>query len=184
MQSSMDLVLAEINLAISNTVLEGYIEFLDLINKDDTKVICIGAGRVGLAMRGFAMRLGHLGIEAYFLGDTTVPHTGQGDLMLVGSGSGSTISILKMVEVAYEKGLRIGLITATANSPMGEIATSKVVLKTPFKNSMNDPQTSVQPMTTLFEQTLSVFLDATVLDLMVKFNETSETMLMRHNVIE
>lgn len=66
MQNSMDQVLAEISLAVSNTVLEGYEEFLDLIKKDDTKVICIGAGRVGLAMRGFAMRLGHLGIEAYF----------------------------------------------------------------------------------------------------------------------
>ena len=184
MQNSMDQVLAEISLAVSNTVLEGYEEFLDLIKKDDTKVICIGAGRVGLAMRGFAMRLGHLGIEAYFLGDTTVPRTGPGDLMLVGSGSGSTRSILKMVEVAHEKGLRIGLVTATENSPMAEIATSKVVLKTPLKNYVNEPPISLQPMTTLFEQTLGLFLDATVLDLMVKFNETLETMLNRHNVIE
>lgn len=184
MQNSMDLILAEIRLAISNSVVGGYEEFLDLLKKDGTKVICIGAGRVGLVMRGFAMRLGHLGIEAYFLGDTTVPRTGPGDLMLVGSGSGSTASILKMVEVAHGKGLRIGLVTATENSPMGEIATSKVVLKTPIKNSVNDPQTSAQPMTTLFEQTLGIFLDATVLDLMVKFNETSETMFKRHNVIE
>jgi 6-phospho-3-hexuloisomerase len=180
----MNLVLAEISQAISNTDLEGYEEFLDLIKKDNTKVVCIGAGRVGLAMRGFAMRLGHMGIESYFLGDTTVPRTGLGDLMLVGSGSGSTASILKMVEVAHEKGLKIGLVTATENSPMGEIAKSKVILKTQLKNSEDDPLTSIQPMTTLFEQTLGIFLDATVLDLMVKFNETSETMLKRHNVIE
>lgn len=184
MKNSMALVLAEINLAISNTVPEGYSEFLGLIKKDDTKVICIGAGRVGLAMRGFAMRLGHLGLNAYFLGDTTVPHTGPGDLMLVGSGSGSTASILRVAEVAKEKGLTIGLVTATAHSPLSEIAKAKVVLATPSKNSVNDAQTSVQPMTTLFEQTLSLFLDATVLDLMVKFNETSDTMVMRHNVIE
>lgn len=180
----MDLVLAEITLAVSNTVRDGYLEFLDLFNKNDSKIICVGAGRVGLAMRGFAMRLGHLGLNAHFLGDTVVPNTGPGDLLLVGSGSGSTASILSVVKIAQDKGLKIGLVTATTHSPMGEIAKVKVVLKTPSKNSVNNLQTSAQPMTTLFEQTLSIFLDATVLDLMVKFNETSDTMTVRHNVIE
>jgi 6-phospho-3-hexuloisomerase len=67
---------------------------------------------------------------------------------------------------------------------MAKIAQSKVLLETPSKNSGKDFQNSVQPMTTLFEQTLGVFLDATVLDLMVKFDETTETMWKRHNAIE
>jgi 6-phospho-3-hexuloisomerase len=184
MRNSMNLILAEISLAASNTEPSGYPEFLDLFSKDNSRIICIGAGRVGLAMRGFTMRLGHLGLNAYFLGDSTVPKTGPGDLLLVGSGSGSTPSILSIVKIAKDKGLKIGLVTATTNSPMGEIATAKVVLKTPSKNSVNDPQPSAQPMTTLFEQTLSIFLDAAVLDLMVKFHETSDTMSRRHNVIE
>jgi len=184
MKNSMEIVLAEIERAVSNTIREGYSEFLDLFAKDKSKVICTGAGRVGLAMRGFAMRLSHLGLDAHFLGDTVVPNTGPGDLLLVGSGSGSTASILSLVEIAQEKGLRIGLITASPLSPMAKIAQSKVLLETPSKNSGKDFQNSVQPMTTLFEQTLGVFLDATVLDLMVKFDETTETMWKRHNAIE
>jgi hypothetical protein len=39
-------------------------------------------------------------------------------------------------------------------------------------------------MTTLFEQSLSIFLDSVVLDLMEKFGETSASMWARHNVIE
>lgn len=180
----MDLVLREIADVVSKSKFDGYSEFLDLINNNGTKIICVGAGRVGLAMRGFAMRLSHLGIDAHFLGETIVPHTGPGDLLIVGSGSGSTASILKLVEIAKVKGLQIGLVTATPNSPMATLSDAKVCLNTPSKTSDDQTFTSSQPMTTLFEQTLSIFLDSVVLDLMEKFHETSESMWERHNVIE
>lgn len=40
------------------------------------KIVVCGAGRVGMAIRGFGMRLGHLGLQAYTLGDSTVPGIG------------------------------------------------------------------------------------------------------------
>ena len=84
MSNSLAKVIAEISGAIQGTNLEGYSEFLSAINKDGSKIVCTGAGRVGLAMRGFAMRLNHLGIDAHVLGETIVPHTGPGDLLIVG----------------------------------------------------------------------------------------------------
>jgi len=45
------------------------------IAKAKTIVVC-GAGRVGMAVRGFAMRLGHLDFKAYAVGDATVPSIG------------------------------------------------------------------------------------------------------------
>ncbi len=80
MSSSLEKVLAEISDAVKETRLEGYSEFLGTIKNDGSKIVCTGAGRVGLAMRAFAMRLNHLGLDAHFLGETIVPHTGPGDL--------------------------------------------------------------------------------------------------------
>jgi 6-phospho-3-hexuloisomerase len=184
MKYSMNVILGELQRVVSESSEENFSDFLSLIQKDGTSVVCIGAGRVGLAMRGFTMRLNHLGVKAYFLGETVVPHTGPGDVLIVGSGSGSTSSILNVVRIAKEKGLKVALITATESSPMSIVADVKVVLATPNKLNGNDVTASVQPMTTLFEQSLGVFLDATVLNLMKEFNESSEDMWKRHNVIE
>ena len=184
MSSSFQKVIAEISHAIHETQLDGYSDFLSMIENDGSKIVCTGAGRVGLAMRGFTMRLNHLGIDAHFLGETVVHPTGPGDLLIVGSGSGSTGSILKLVEIAKSKGIRIALVTSSKSSPMRSLADSSVVLNTPNKSSESSQILSIQPMTTLFEQTLAIFLDSVVLDLMEKFGETSESMWGRHNVIE
>lgn len=182
--SSLHKIMVELSNAVQKTQLDGYSEFLGTIQNNGSKIVCTGAGRVGLAMRGFAMRLNHLGVDSHFLGETIVPHTGPGDLLIVGSGSGSTGSILKLVEIAKSRGLRIALVTSTQSSPMRTLADASVVLSTPSKSSERPELDSIQPMTTLFEQTLAIFLDSVVLDLMEKFGETTESMWGRHNVIE
>lgn len=184
MNHSMKVILNELQRVATEFSDEKYIDFLGAIQKDNSRIICTGAGRVGLALRGFTMRLNHLGVESYFLGETVVSSSGKGDVLIVGSGSGATPSILSVVRVAKEKGLQICLVTASESSPMAEIADVKVVLKTPNKAEINDSIKSVQPMTTLFEQSLGIFLDGAVLDLMKKFGESSESMWKRHNVIE
>jgi 6-phospho-3-hexuloisomerase len=88
------------------------------------------------------------------------------------------------VEIAKSKGLKIALVTSTDSSPMRSLADATVALNTPSKSSESSRVFSIQPMTTLFEQTLSIFLDSVVLDLMEKFGETSESMWGRHNAIE
>ena len=57
MSSSLQKVFAEISHAIHETQLDGYSDFLSMIENDGSKIVCTGAGRVGLAMRGFTMRL-------------------------------------------------------------------------------------------------------------------------------
>ena len=64
--------------AVSSTEIT---KFVSLFNKTQTKKIVVaGPGRMGYAARGFAMRLGHMGFEAWMLGDTTVPQIKSGDL--------------------------------------------------------------------------------------------------------
>jgi 6-phospho-3-hexuloisomerase len=130
------------------------------------------------------MRLGHLGLRAYTVGDSTVPSIGTGDLFLVASGSGETQTIYDLVVRAKENGAAIALVTGNPGSRMGKLADVIVVLKAPSKTKPIDGFQSVQPMTTLNEQCLGIFFDALVLCLMEVMGETHDTMWKRHSNLE
>ena len=60
----------------------------------DKKIFLTGKGRSGLAAKGFANRLMHLGYTVYFVGEPTTPSIQEGDLLILGSGSGNTASLV------------------------------------------------------------------------------------------
>jgi 6-phospho-3-hexuloisomerase len=147
-------------------------------------ILVYGAGRVGLMMKTFAMRLNHLGLNCSYIGEMGVPRTGKGDLLIIGSGSGTTKSSVVLVEIAKSKNLEVICITTAANSIISKLSSSKLVINCPNKDSNSLLTKSVQPMTTLFEQSLLIVLDSLVLDLMAELNEDNLSMSTRHNVIE
>jgi 6-phospho-3-hexuloisomerase len=161
-------------------------EISELVNQiiSANKIVSIGAGRVGLSAKAFAMRLGHLGKKAFFLGDSTVPGIKKGDLLIVASGSGETQTIFDLVEIAKKNGATIALITGNPMSRMGKIADTIVNIPAPSKIKSVEGLVSIQPMTTLNEQCLFIFFDAVVLRLMELTGETHETMWNRHSNLE
>ena len=58
----------------------------------------LGARKKLLVLRGFAMRLMHMGYEVHIVGEVDCPAIGEGDVLIVASGSGGTSSVLLMVE--------------------------------------------------------------------------------------
>jgi len=148
------------------------------------KIVVLGAGRVGLAIKGFAMRLGHLGKESHVVGETNLPSLDDRDLLIVASGSGETKSILYLAEVAKRNRVRIALITGNKNSSIGKLADTVVQIQAPSKTKSIEGFQSIQPMTTLNEQCLAIFFDALVLRLMDELNETHDTMWARHSDLE
>ncbi|MGZ4892148.1 MAG: SIS domain-containing protein, partial [Halobacteriota archaeon] len=54
------------------------------------RLFVMGAGRSGLVVKGFAMRLMHLGFNVYVVGETVTPAVETDDLLIVISGSGET----------------------------------------------------------------------------------------------
>ena len=182
-QKNVECILSEVS-----TVLALLDEKQIAILRDDilkaNKIVVCGAGRVGMAIRGFGMRLGHLGLNAFTLGDSVVPGIGKGDLLFVASGSGETQTIYDLVEIGRKNGARIGLVTGNPESRMGKLADVIVKITAPSKTKAVDGFISIQPMTTLNEQSLGIFFDALVLDLMEKMGETHDTMWARHSNLE
>jgi 6-phospho-3-hexuloisomerase len=176
-------ILGEINLALEALDLETCESFINTI-LNSNRIVLYGAGRVGFAMKGFAKRLRHLGLESYFLDDVTLPFTGPGDLMIIGSGSGSTPTVKLVAELAKNNGLDLILITAKSISPIAKMSSCTIIINVPSKEDVDKHEASIQPMTTLFEQALCITLDTLVLRMMQILGESKESMKRRHNVIE
>ena len=153
---------------------------------DTERVFLAGAGRSGLGIRGFAMRLMHLGKNAYVVGETTTPAISTTDLLVIGSGSGRTGSLLTMAQKAKEIGAKILLLTIDPNSPIGQLADHIVEIPASSPKVVGNATTghSIQPMGSLFEQSLFVLLDCLLLLLMKKANQTAEQMFSRHASLE
>ena len=135
----------------------------DVLKRPTGKVCGFGAGRMGYGLRAFMMRLNHLGIPAYFIGDTFIPPLDENDIFIVTSGSGETRSVLKYLEIAKEKGVRTLAITGNSESTMAKLADYSIVFKSSnggLNSADNENKiNSIQPMTSLNEQSMFVFFD-------------------------
>lgn len=176
-------VLQEIDNVLKKIDEDEVVRLADDILHAKTIVVC-GAGRVGMAIRGFGMRLGHIGLHAFSIGDTTLPSIREGDLLLAASRSGETQTIYDLVEIAKKNGAKVAVVTGSSSSRMAKLADTMVRLKAPSRVNMVEGFASIQPMTTLNEQCMSLFFDAVVLVLMHRLGETHETMWARHSNLE
>ncbi|HUV38582.1 MAG TPA: 6-phospho-3-hexuloisomerase [Planctomycetota bacterium] len=150
------------------------------------RVFVAGAGRSGLMMRAFAMRLMQVGIDTYVVGETTTPRTLKDDILIVGSGSGQTGGPLSYAQIARSSGVPIFAITAAQESSLSRLAGVVIRLPAPTpKVHEGKPTTqSAQPLGSLFEQTLLVYLDALIIVLMQELGVDSETLLGRHATLQ
>lgn len=152
---------------------------------DTSRVFLAGAGRSGCAVRAFAIRLAHLGLDAHVVGETATPPLAAGDLLLVGSGSGATPTLVAIAGNAHRLGARIALVTIARESPIGKLADLVLTLPAPTpKLDGPDESTSIQPMGSLFEQSLLITLDAVVLELMDRLAADRDAMFGRHANLE
>jgi 6-phospho-3-hexuloisomerase len=161
--------------------------------KTSKNVFVMGLGRSGLVARAFAMRLMHLGISVYVVGETTTPALTPEDCLLAISGSGETFSIISAAEIAHKRGTKIVAVTSYVDSTLGEMADLVVHIKGRTKidleknyltRQINGKHQSLSPLGTLFEVTSLIFLDGLIAQLMVEMEKTEEDMKARHTLIE
>lgn len=148
------------------------------------KVFVAGAGRSGLMGRAFAMRMMQMGFDAYVVGETVTPNLDRDDLLILGTGSGETKSLVVMAEKAKSLNASIAIATIFPESTIGRLANVSIKLPAQPKTGAGTGYESVQPMGALFEQSLIVFYDAMILRLMEKQGMNSTTMFSRHANLE
>ncbi|MFH8252972.1 6-phospho-3-hexuloisomerase [Microbacterium sp. B2969] len=147
------------------------------------RVFLLGAGRSGLALRMTAMRLMHLGIETYVVGEVTTPAITSADLLLTASGSGTTGGIVRAAETAVNVGAEVAAITTVADSPLARLAT--VVVLVPAADKLDrSGAASAQYAGSLFEQTVVLLGDALFHALWIRSGETADDLWPRHANLE
>jgi len=158
-------------------------EFSDRIIKAK-RIFVAGAGRSQLMLRGLAMRLMHLGLTSYVMGETVTPAIEKGDLLIIGSGSGETASLVKAAEKAKNLGVDLALITIFPNSSIGRMA--DIVLRVKAPTSKADSEfTSMQPGGSCFEQSMLLICDAFVLRIAEKLQlDANDNLKLRHANLE
>ena len=171
----------------------GMLEALLLAKSERRKILVVGAGRSGLVGKAFAMRLMHLGFNIYVMGETITPDVGDGDLVLVISGSGSTTLPLTVAKMAKSLGAKVLAVTSHPTSPLGMIADLVVNVPGREMKAREDEYHSRQllgdheplaPMGTMFEDSCMVFLDSIIAELMARMGISEEAMKSKHATIE
>jgi 6-phospho-3-hexuloisomerase len=151
---------------------------------DADRIYVAGGGRSGLMARAFAMRLVHLGLVTYVVGETTTPAVRRGDLLLACSASGETHVTVVVSKVAHEAGARIVAVTATPDSPMARLADETIVIPGPSRRGQEWQGKSSQYGGSLFEQALLIFLDAVTAEVGRRLGLTPQELDSRHANLE
>ena len=157
-------------------------------------IFVTGAGRSGLAAKAFAMRLMHLGLSSYVVGETISPAINADDCIIAISGSGETNTIVSAAKIAKNRGSKVLAVTSYPDSTLGQLADGHLLVKGRTKKEVDDENymkrqihgnyTSLTPLGTAFELTTLVFLDAIVSELMEKMEQTESDLKARHTVLE
>lgn len=147
------------------------------------RVFVNGAGRSGLALRMTAMRLMHLGLIVYVVGDVTSPAIRAGDVLLTASGSGTTGGIVRAAQSAVNAGAHVAAITTAASSPLAALASTLVVV--PAAGKLDRSATaSAQYSGGLFEQVVVVIGDAAFHALWQRGQQSADDLWTRHANLE
>lgn len=141
------------------------------------RIFVIGAGRSGFVAKSFAMRLMHLGLTSFVIGETVTPSFHNNDVLIAFSGSGKTKSVREACETTRQIGGQICLITGTRVSPMAELADCMVLLNTEEESCQVGPDhfdlrqlrgehrsisAPCTPLGTLFETSAMIFADSVI----------------------
>jgi 6-phospho-3-hexuloisomerase len=144
------------------------------------RVFVTGEGRSGLVGRCFAMRLMHLGLSAYSVGDVVTPPIAPGDLIVAISGSGRTPVTLTTTQRALAAGARAFLVSSKLDSPIGRLVQHVLVVPGKTKVDQEGATASIQPMGSLADQSVHLLLDAVVVLIMHRLDVDAEEMKARH----
>lgn len=154
------------------------------------KIYTIGVGHSGLIGKILAMKLMHLGLASYVVGDVTTPGLRKGDIVVAISQSGETTSVVALAKKAKNLGGKVIAITAFPQSSLGRIADRivKIEAKAPGKkfpalSALGDEE-HANLSGALFGINTFLFFYGLICDLAVRTKQTPSEIDSRHANIE
>lgn len=166
----MQQILQEISQVLNKIKEAELVEIVEQINAAN-RVFVIGEGRSGFMAKSFAMRLMHLGINSYVIGETITPSIAEGDVLVAISGSGSTHHVVWTAQKARALGVQVIALTTNGDSELARHANRLLVVPAATKFRLEGERDSIQPLGSLFDQSAHVIFDTICL---MKMQEVSQ----------
>jgi 6-phospho-3-hexuloisomerase len=192
LNDAIDEIIDNVQVVSSELDEKTIMELMELLTSSKN-VFLLGQGRSGLVARAFAMRLMHLGISVYVVGETITPAISQEDCLLAISGSGETSYIISTAKIAQKRGAKIVAVTSYDESTLGKMSdliihiqgrTKMDIEKNYVKRQIKGKHLPLSPLGTLFEVSSLIFLDGLIAQLMDKMGKTERDLKERHTVLE
>ena len=192
LNDAIDEIIDNVRIVSSELDEKTIIELMELLTSSKN-VFLLGQGRSGLVARAFAMRLMHLGISVYVVGETITPAISPEDCLLAISGSGETSYIISTAKIAQKRGAKIVAVTSYDESTLGKMSdliihiqgrTKMDIEKNYVKRQIKGKHLPLSPLGTLFEVSSLIFLDGLIAQLMDKMGKTERDLKERHTVLE
>jgi 6-phospho-3-hexuloisomerase len=184
MSSLFETAVAELSSVVSR-IDPGEIDAACAVIAGSRRIVLYGCGREGLQLRGFAMRLHHLGLDVAMQGDMAAPPVEDGDLLIVSAGPGVLSTVTALMHVARDAGAATLFLTAEPATPSAALASH--VLTIPAQTMARDTgaaATSVLPMGSVYEGALFLLFEVMVLRLRDLLGVSPEEMRARHTNLE
>ncbi len=147
------------------------------------RVFFVGAGRSRLALEMAAMRMMHLGLTVYVVGEVVTPAIERGDLLVVASGSGTTAGPMRAAQVAKGVGAEVLAITTVPTSELGKLANALLTIPAAVKHG-DRGALSIQYAGALFEQTVLMLMDTIFHEMWQQRSQSAEDLWKRHANLE
>ncbi|WP_159472520.1 6-phospho-3-hexuloisomerase [Dyadobacter sp. 3J3] len=181
-QTNMMMILEENKRLASQIDFDQVADMIPFIQNAE-RIFIVGAGRTGLALKATAMRLMHLGFTVFVVGETVTPSIGTNDLLIAGSGSGTTSSIVKAAEKAVSANAKVITISTTLDSPLAKLSSHVSILPAAQKED-HGGNISKQYAGSLFEQSVLLLADALIQTLWKLDGTPAEELWKRHANLE
>ncbi|MFP4169998.1 MAG: 6-phospho-3-hexuloisomerase [Methanomassiliicoccales archaeon] len=152
-------------------------EIVDSILSANT-VFIYGVGRSGLVGKAFAVRLVQMGLKVHFVGDMTTPIVMDGDVVLIVSNTGETMSAVQTANIVRRVGAKVMSITSNPHSKLAHA--SNLVLEIPVEKDATTGE--LAPLGTLFEDSAFLFFDSLVPVLMERLGQSEASLRRRHAI--
>ncbi|MGI6009661.1 MAG: 6-phospho-3-hexuloisomerase [Methanomethylophilus sp.] len=142
------------------------------------RIFVFGAGRSGLVGQMFAVRLVQLGLHVYFVGDMTTPIIAKGDLVILVSNTGHTMSVTRTAEIAKRIGSEVAAVTGNRDCKLARLADFCIFIEPPKDNE----SAKKAPLGTAFEDSALIFFDCLVPELMERMGRSEADMRSNHAI--
>lgn len=148
------------------------------------RVFVAGWGRAGNVIKILSMNCSQMGLKTHIVGDNSTPSIHEGDILVIGSGSGETDTMKILADQAKEHGATLALVSGNPDSYIGKRADYNIKIERIGASTPEEKEKASIAITRSFYQVVVMLNDCIMTQMMEKLGLTFEDVRRYHNNLE